>query len=141
MKKLAFILIAMFALTLTYAQESTKVAEEDGLNLVTEVEELVFEETTINYGEIVKNADGVRYFKFENKGNQPVILSNCKGSCGCTVPVCPKEAVLPGEGGEIKVKYDTNRVGPFTKSVTVTYEYNGETKTKSLKIKGTVKAS
>ena len=47
------------------------------------------------------------------------IISKCKGSCGCTVPECPKEPILPGESGLIKVNYDEKRVGSFNKSITI----------------------
>ncbi len=78
---------------------------------------MTFEATTIDYGVIEQGSDRVRIFKFENTGTEPLIITKAKGSCGCTVPTYPKEPVLPGETGEIKVEYDTNRVGPFTKTV------------------------
>lgn len=98
--------------------------------------EIEFETETINYGEIEKGADGVREFKFTNTGKSPLIISNARGSCGCTVPTWPKEPIKPGEDGVIKVKYDTNRQGPINKSVTITS--NAKTPTKVLRIKGNV---
>ena len=65
-----------------------------------------------------------------------MIISNVKGSCGCTVPTKPEEPIMPGETGEIKVKYATNRVGPFSKTVTITS--NAYEPTVVLKIKGRV---
>lgn len=76
--------------------------------------------TEIDYGSIEKAANGVREFKFTNKGAAPLIIQDAKGSCGCTVPSFPKEPIMPGQSNVIKVKYDTNRVGPFTKYVTLT---------------------
>lgn len=96
-----------------------------------------FETEVIDYGTIEQGADGVREFKFKNTGKSPLIISNAKGSCGCTVPSWPKEPIKPGESGVIKVKYDTRRVGPINKSVTV-YS-NATTPVKVLRIKGTVK--
>lgn len=101
--------------------------------------EISFEQETINYGEIEQGANGVREFKFTNTGKSPLIISNARGSCGCTVPTWPKEPIKPGESGVIKVKYDTKRVGPINKSVTITS--NAKTATKVLKIKGTVLAA
>ena len=99
-----------------------------------------FESETIDYGSIDQGSDGVRYFKFTNSGKTPLIITNCQGSCGCTVPECPtKEAIMPGESGEIRVKYDTKRVGPFNKTVTV--KSNASNKVVYLKIKGKVKAA
>jgi hypothetical protein len=79
-----------------------------------------FESEVIDYGTIAHNADGVRAFKFKNVGNAPIVITNVKGSCGCTVPTKPDGAIMPGETAEIGVKYATDRVGAFSKTVTVT---------------------
>lgn len=81
---------------------------------------LTFETQKIDYGKITKGANGERYFSFTNTGDIPLIISNAKKSCGCTIPTWPKEPILPGEKGKIKVKYDTNRLGNFSKSVVIT---------------------
>ena len=95
-----------------------------------------FENEVIDYGEIAANSDGNRIFKFKNTGKSPLIISNVKGSCGCTVPTKPEEPIMPGESGEIKVKYATNRIGPFSKTVTITS--NAYESTVILRIKGRV---
>ncbi len=97
-----------------------------------------FKSETIDYGEISKGSDGVRIFEFTNTGNAPLVISSVRSSCGCTIPKKPEEPILPGKTGQIEVKYDTNRVGPIRKAITVTS--NADTATKVLKIKGTVKA-
>ncbi len=66
--------------------------------------------TTIDYGTIEKGADGVRIFEFTNTGDAPLIISKVNSSCGCTVPKKPEGPIIPGETGEIQVKYDTKRV-------------------------------
>jgi len=78
-----------------------------------------FENEVIDYGEIAQNSDGNRVFKFKNIGKSPIIITQVKGSCGCTVPTKPEEPIMPGETGEINVKYATNRIGPFSKTVTL----------------------
>jgi hypothetical protein len=95
-----------------------------------------FENEVIDYGEIVQNSDGNRIFKFKNVGKSPIIISQVKGSCGCTVPTKPEKPIMPGETGEIKVKYATNRIGPFSKTVTITS--NAFEPKKVLRIKGRV---
>ncbi|WMX16409.1 MULTISPECIES: DUF1573 domain-containing protein [unclassified Aureispira] len=95
--------------------------------------------TDWNYGKIEKASTGVRFFKFTNTGSAPLVISAAKGSCGCTVPSYPKEPIMPGEAGYIKVKYDTKRVGAFTKYVTLTTNATSNTTTR-LKITGTVEA-
>lgn len=99
---------------------------------------MTFDVTTIDYGNIDKGADPVRKFKFTNTGNEPLIIKTAKGSCGCTVPTYPKEPIMPGETNVIEVRYDTQRVGAFTKTVTLTT--NEATDTRMLTIKGEVKA-
>ncbi|MAY83870.1 MAG: hypothetical protein CMP59_07010 [Flavobacteriales bacterium] len=130
MKRLSMILAFLtIGLTAAVAQEDAKVETAGGA-------EMTFETEVIDYGTINQNADGVRTFKFTNTGNQPLIISNARGSCGCTVPTWPKKPINPGESGEIKVKYATNRLGPINKSVTVTS--NATEGTIVLRIKGNV---
>ncbi|MDC7995847.1 DUF1573 domain-containing protein [Altibacter sp. HG106] len=97
-----------------------------------------FKSETIDYGTIAKGSDGVRVFEFTNTGDEPLIISDVKSSCGCTVPKKPSGAVAPGASNTIEVKYDTNRVGPIRKTVTV-YS-NASEPVKALKIKGEVVA-
>ncbi len=127
MKKLLFAFSFMLAGTLSLmAQDANPNAPE-----------IIFDQETIDYGTIEEGANGQRIFTFTNTGKEPLIITNAKGSCGCTVPTWPREPIAPGESGEIKVKYDTKRVGPFTKSVTI--NSNAKTATKVLQIKGVVK--
>ncbi len=81
--------------------------------------QISFQKTTINYGKIKKDADPLRKFHFQNTGDKALIITGAQGSCGCTVPDYPKEAITPGSSAAIDVRYDTKRVGPFTKTVTV----------------------
>jgi hypothetical protein len=97
---------------------------------------MVFESETIDYGTISHNAEGKREFVFVNNGNKPLIISNAQGSCGCTVPTYPKEPIAPGAKAVIGVKYDTSRIGAFTKTVTLTT--NASETPKVLTIKGNV---
>ncbi|MCF8715867.1 DUF1573 domain-containing protein [Joostella atrarenae] len=98
-----------------------------------------FKQDVIDYGEIAKGSDGVRVFEFTNTGAVPLVVTNVRSSCGCTIPKKPKGPVAPGETGVIEVKYDTNRVGPIRKTITV--ESNAATPTVAVKIKGTVLAN
>lgn len=106
------------------------------VNAQDKVAKIEFKSTIIDYGTIEKGADGVRVFEFTNTGDAPLIISNVKSSCGCTVPKKPKDPIMPGKTGEIQVKYDTNRVMPIRKNITVMS--NAETPTVVLKIKGEV---
>jgi len=100
--------------------------------------EITFEKDIIDLGEFMQYDDPSSKceFKFTNTGKEPLIISKCKGSCGCTVPECPKEPILPGETGLIKVNYDEKRVGSFNKSITITS--NAQNTTKVIKVKGKI---
>lgn len=100
---------------------------------------MAFAKDAIDYGTIKQDADGNRVFTFTNDGKEPIIISEAHGSCGCTVPTYPKEPIMPGKTAEIKVHYDTHRVGPFSKSVTV--NSNAKNSPVVLRISGTVEAA
>ncbi|MDO5971669.1 DUF1573 domain-containing protein [Flavivirga aquimarina] len=100
------------------------------------VAKIEFKSDTIDYGTIEKGSNGVRTFEFTNTGDAPLIISKVSSTCGCTIPKKPKDPILPGQTGEIEVKYDTNRVNPIRKTITVIS--NAETPTVALKIKGLV---
>ncbi len=108
-----------------------------GVNAQEKVAKIEFKTDTVDYGEIEKGSDGVRVFEFTNTGNAPLIISKVSSSCGCTIPKKPEGPIMPGETGEIQVKYDTNRPGPIRKAITVLS--NADTPTTILKIKGNVK--
>lgn len=121
MKNLLTIVMFVFAGFAAQAQNTAK---------------MEFKSEVIDYGEIAKGSNGVRVFEFTNTGNVPLVISNVTSSCGCTIPKKPEQPIQPGETGEIEVKYDTNRVGPIRKTITV-YS-NAEEPAKSIKIKGRV---
>jgi hypothetical protein len=109
-------------------------------NVVAQVEsgaKLDFKKETHDYGNVKYGGDGSCTFEFTNTGNAPLIISNAKGSCGCTVPSWPKEPIAPGAKGTITVKYDTKRPGAINKSVTITSNAINEP-TKVIRIKGNV---
>ena len=80
---------------------------------------ITFDKTVHDYGTIQQHGDGKCEFAFTNDGKEPLILSNVRSSCGCTVPTWPRHPVLPGQSEVIKVKYDTKRIGMINKSIHV----------------------
>ncbi|MFT5167634.1 MAG: hypothetical protein ACI8P3_002872 [Saprospiraceae bacterium] len=132
MKKI-FSLVIFFAMvfSISYAQTdaSAPTSDENGAMLK-------FETVVIDYGEIEQGSDPLRVFNFENVGEAPAIIKNAKGSCGCTVPLWPKEPIMMGEKNKIEVRYDTKRIGKFTKTVKLTTNYSDSPIV--LTIKGTV---
>ncbi len=97
---------------------------------------ITFETEIIDYGTIEKGSDGEREFVFTNTGNAPLIISEAKKTCGCTVPSWPKEPIKPGKSAIINVKYDTKRIGTINKSVIVLS--NAKRPSVTLRIKGKV---
>ncbi|NBU91607.1 MAG: DUF1573 domain-containing protein [Flavobacteriia bacterium] len=98
---------------------------------------ITFSKEVHDYGNIKYDGDPNCSFEFTNTGDEPLIISNAKGSCGCTVPEWPKEPIAPGAKATIKVKYDTKRSGPINKSVTISSNAINEPE-KVVRIKGEV---
>ncbi len=95
-------------------------------------EEKNFDFGTINEGEVVEHT-----FKFTNNGQAPLVITSARGSCGCTVPTYTKEAIKPGETGEMLVKFNSRgRKNQQNKTVTITA--NTEKGKETLQIKSFV---
>ena len=110
MNKSLFLLSLLSFLTIgLYAQD----------NQAVKTDSIIFDKMSHDYGNIEQGSDGSCEFNFTNKGKVPLILNNVHASCGCTIPEWPKEPIEPGKKGVIKVKYNTNIVGSFSKSITV----------------------
>jgi hypothetical protein len=142
MKKIVLLAaLTLFGAATTNAQTAKKAIKAEIAKKVetpkAEGAGMVFENETIDYGTIPHNADGKREFVFVNNGNKPLIIESTQGSCGCTVPTKPEGPIAPGEKATIGVKYATDRIGAFTKTVTVKSNAAGQ-ETKVLTIKGTV---
>jgi len=110
MKKLILTIFAVFTISMYSQAQNNSTAVGDSI---------VFEKTVHDYGTIVQGSNGETEFVFVNKGKTPLILNNVIASCGCTSPEWTKAPILPGEKGSVKVKYNTEILGSFTKSVTV----------------------
>jgi hypothetical protein len=110
--------------------EAPKVAATPGANITFQTED-------IDYGTIAKGSEPKRQFIITNNGTEPLTITGCSGSCGCTVPTCPKEPIMPGKTSTIDVNYDTQRGGAFTKMVTIMSNAVNEPN-KVVKIHGTV---
>jgi hypothetical protein len=99
-----------------------------------------FETEEYNFGSI-KSGEEVKYdFVFTNIGNEPIIIASAIGSCGCTVPVWPKEPILKGQTGKIKVTFNSaGKMGLQDKTVTISS--NAVQNPLVLHIKGMVEGS
>jgi len=127
MKKTVFFLFILSFLTLgLYARNNQNQTNDS----------IAFVKVTHDYGTIKKGSNGNCEFKFTNKGKIPLILSNVQATCGCTIAEWPKAPIMPGKSGSIKVKYNTNLVGTFNKSIQV--RSNATNSFVVLTIKGTI---
>lgn len=136
MKKILLNLTFLLAIaTFASAQDEQVAATPDNANNPN-APEITFEEELHDFGTLPYAGNGVVDFKFTNTGKEPLVISNARGSCGCTVPKWPKEPIMKGQSASINVSYDTKRTGPFTKTVTI--NSNAKTATKVVTIKGNV---
>ncbi len=79
-----------------------------------------FEENNFDFGTINSGAEVVHAYKFKNVGNADIVISQAKGSCGCTQPEYPQNPVKPGEEGEIKVTFRSKGIaGQVVKDITI----------------------
>ncbi len=87
----------------------------------TQLARIAFEEEVFQFGEVDEGAVIEHNFQFVNTGAVPLIISDVRSTCGCTVADWPKEPLAPGEQGEIEVRFDTkNKKGGQEKPVTIT---------------------
>ncbi|MEZ4756897.1 MAG: DUF1573 domain-containing protein [Flavobacteriales bacterium] len=133
MKQLLFTLSLFFIGLGASAQENAKPVGGSGPMISVDKE-------VHDYGTIAQGANGTCEFVVTNTGDAPLILTNCKGSCGCTVPKCDTEPIKPGAKTTITVKYDTKRTGPINKSVTISSNATNAPE-KIVRIKGNVEAT
>ncbi|MGB5274425.1 MAG: DUF1573 domain-containing protein [Flavobacteriaceae bacterium] len=81
---------------------------------------MTFDKQVHDFGTIEQNAPQETLFTFTNTGNAPLIITDAKSSCGCTIPTWTKEPVAPGGKGELLVKFNGSGQNQVTKTITVT---------------------
>ena len=83
------------------------------------VAEMTFKYTDHNFGTMEKGSDVSFNFEFVNTGKEDLVISNVATSCGCTTPDWPHQPIPVKTRSMIKVKYDSNRDGAFSKTITI----------------------
>ena len=130
MKKILFVTAFLLGALFVSAQETEEVDPK-------KKPVITFTETIHDFGTISYGGSGKWDFEFKNTGKTPLVVSHVGSSCGCTVPEWTREAIAKGKSGKITAIYDTKRIGPFTKTLTVTSNAGNPV---TLTIKGTVSA-
>lgn len=124
MKRILILTLAIFAMSLQLSAQDAAPA-------------ISVESLEVDYGTIAQDSDPIRVFKITNTGDAPLLITNARGSCGCTAPQREdwNRPIAAGETRELRVRYDTHRVGPFRKRVTLNHNAGDDT---ILTISGTV---
>jgi hypothetical protein len=134
-----FFLLSFALVASAQTQEKEASTKEEVKEMTTDEKvgpKLEFEAETVDFGEITQGSDPFRTIKIKNVGDEPLLITNARGSCGCTVPTVPRKPIAPGETAEMKVRYDTKRLGKINKTVTLTT--NEKTPTKTIRVVGQI---
>lgn len=84
-----------------------------------------FTETTFDFGTVDEGEVVSHTYSFTNSGSETLVLSNAKGSCGCTVPNWPREPIAPGQTAEMTVTFNSKgKKGTRDQKVTITANTN-----------------
>ena len=118
------------ASTTSAANDAANMVKDGAQNAATTVANAVpsgpttvmsFDETTFDFGTVTEGEKVSHTYAFKNTGDEPLILQNAKGSCGCTVPQWPREPIPSGESGSITVEFNSKgKKGPRNQKVTIT---------------------
>ncbi|MFT4521093.1 MAG: hypothetical protein ACI8ZN_000017 [Bacteroidia bacterium] len=137
MKKVYFILaILSFSIGSAVAQEP--IEPKPTITLTPDgVPKIHLTETEFDFKTIATGSQVEHVFTFVNEGSAPLVISEVKTPCSCTAPSFSKDAIAPGESGEIKLQYSAGtHSGQFVKTVTV--HYNGDQSPDFITIKGNI---
>jgi hypothetical protein len=144
-KAIALSILSLSLMTISCNENAAKKIKTENLELAKERDKeikiggpkLKFDKTEHDFG-VINEGDVVEtVFYFTNSGKSELIITSAKGSCGCTVPEWPKEPIMPGEAGEIKVKFNSDRK-PNLQQKQITLVTNTEQGKEILKIKAQV---
>lgn len=116
MKTLVMTLLSVGLMGWVQAQTPTQAASTVAAENSTK---LAWESTSHNFGEIRHQEPQTVTFTFTNHSSQPVVITEAKGSCGCTVASFTQDPIAPQETGTVKATYNAAQVGAFSKTVSV----------------------
>jgi len=126
MKNIFLLFVLCFACTLTVNAQGSLDATAEDTEMQADGPVMSFESLEVPYGDIDQHSEPLRNLVFTNTGTEPLVIKSARGSCGCTVPIWPKEPIMPGEEANIEIRYATDRIGKFSKTVTITTNETGD---------------
>ena len=144
-KVIALSILSLSLMTVSCNENAAKKIKSENLELAKERDEEIkvggakvkFDKTEHDFG-VINEGDVVEtVFTFTNSGKSELIITSAKGSCGCTVPEWPKEPIMPGEEGQIRVKFNSDKK-PNLQQKSITLVTNTEQGKEILKIKAQV---
>ena len=147
MKKYLILSLASIALTLTACGENTDkkearatAVEASSAKAVSNAPVMTFDKTIHDFGSIQEGQRVETLFTFTNTGKSDLVISDARGSCGCTVPEYPKNTpIAPGGTGQIRVSFDSSNK-PNLQQKTVTISANTDSGRETIRIKAMVQA-
>jgi hypothetical protein len=111
MKTFATLIFGIFVIFSAYAQEATETQSGPVMT---------FADDKHDFGDITQGDKVEHIFKFENTGNEPLIISNVQVTCGCTAPEWPRDPIAPGEEGSITIRFNSaGKMGLQNKVITI----------------------
>lgn len=127
MKQFLLAFVALVGLSFTSCKDdATKKVKEENVAQAEQRDQasgklpvMTFEETEYDFGNIVQGETVEKVFKFKNTGEAPLIVTDARSSCGCTIPEKPEGPIAPGEVGEILVKYNGSGRNKISKTITI----------------------
>lgn len=129
MKKILVLLSAVCLVSFTSCKQNAA-KKIDAANLSAAAERdaaaskfpvMQFDQTEHDFGDIEKGKPVETTFSYKNTGDAPLVITDIKTSCGCTVPQnWSRDPLAPGESGQFTVRYNASGMNKITKTITVT---------------------
>ncbi len=110
MKKITFLVLSILSVSFVMAQEKPKSDSTEEVKKETDNRpgpRITFTEDKFEFGDIHQGDQVEHVFEFENTGTAPLILTDVRSTCGCTIPKWPREPIPPGQKSKITVKFNS----------------------------------
>ena len=97
----------------------SKAAERDSQSIV--FPNISFDKTEHDFGQIMNGTPVETTFYYTNTGKSPLVVTDIKSTCGCTVPQgWSKEPLMTGASSQFSVKFNGKGANKTSKTITLT---------------------